>query len=271
MKFPARVLLAAYDYAVFYLGLLEFCLISLSWSLLAGLLRMVLPRDLGCRVGRYGIMLCFRLFLGSLALSGRVKFDLGQLDALRGEKAIIIAPNHPSLWDAVMMASRLPNVACIMKAAIVNNVLLGGGARLARYIPNDAIRGMISMGIDELRRGNQVLLFPEGTRTVVPPVGTLKGSIGVIACRAGTPVQTILVDTDTPFLSKGWPPYRKPPMPLRYSVRLGRRFDPPASSAALVLQLQDYFNAALPIGPQPHPMPAHELRCLQASQKDYAK
>jgi 1-acyl-sn-glycerol-3-phosphate acyltransferase len=241
MKSCLRILLTVYDCIVFYVGLLEFCLISLIWSALAALLHPFLPRDLGRRVGRIGIMSGFRLFLGTLALSGRFKFDLSALDQLRRDQSLIIAPNHPSLWDAVMMASRLPNVACIMKAVVVNNILLGGGARLARYIRNDSLRSMIHLAVADLQHGNHVLLFPEGTRTVQPPIGSLKGSIGVIASRAKAPVQTVFIETDSPFLSKGWPAYKKPPMPMTYRVRLGRRFEPPADSSAFVAELERYF------------------------------
>jgi len=245
MKFAARAVLAVYDWSVFYVCLAEFVLLSLLWSVLASLLHLVLPQELGRRVGRLGIMVTCRLFLATLTLSGRFHFDLRPLDALRREKAMVIAPNHPSLWDAVMMASRLPDVACIMKAAILDNVLVGGGARLSRYIPNHSLRGMICLALDNLRAGSHVLLFPEGTRTVTPPIGRITGAVGVIACRARAPVQTVLVDTDSRFLSKGWPAWRKPDLPLRYSVRLGRRFDAPAHSAALVSELQQYFSASL--------------------------
>jgi 1-acyl-sn-glycerol-3-phosphate acyltransferase len=245
MRLPARALLAVYDWTIFYLCLAEFVLLSLGWSVLSILLQPVLPEKLGRRVGRLGIMLACRLFLATLTLSGRFHFDLRPLDALRTEKAMIIAPNHPSLWDVVMIASRLPDMACIMKATILNNVLVGGCARLSRYIPNDSIRGMICMALDTLRSGSHVLLFPEGTRTVTPPIGRITGAAGAIAFRARVPVQTVLVDTDSRYLSKGWPAWRKPDLPLTYRVRLGRRFDEPTNSAAFVAELQQYFSDAL--------------------------
>ena len=245
MKPAARVLLALYDQVIFYLCLAEFVLLSLGWSVLASLLHLLLPKPLGRRIGRLGIMLSCRLFLATLTLTGRFRFDLRALDALRDEKALIIAPNHPSLWDAVMMASRLPDVAIIMKAMILDNLLLGGGARLARYIPNDSVRRMICLALDELRTGSHVLLFPEGTRTVTPPIGRITGAVGVIACRAQVPVQTVLVETNSRFLSKCWPAWRKPDLPLSYQVRLGRRFDAPVNSAAFVGELQHYFSDSL--------------------------
>ena len=245
MKLTSHTLLALYDQAVFYLCLAEFVLLSLFWSLLASLLHLVLPSKVGSRVGRLGIMLTCRLFLATLTLSGRFHFDLRALDALRNEDALLIAPNHPSLWDAVMIASRLPDMCCVMKASILNNILLGGGARLSRYISNDSIRSMIGLSLESLRSGKHVLLFPEGTRTVTPPIGKVTGAIGVIACRARVPVQAVLIDTNSRYLSKGWPAWRKPDLPLTYSVRLGRRFDAPTNSAAFIGELQQYFSDAL--------------------------
>ena len=57
----------------------------------------------------------------------------------------------------VMVISRLPNVACVMKGALMNNLFLGAGARLARYIGNDSARGMILHASKDLARGSQVL------------------------------------------------------------------------------------------------------------------
>ncbi|HCE11082.1 MAG TPA: 1-acyl-sn-glycerol-3-phosphate acyltransferase, partial [Oxalobacteraceae bacterium] len=163
------------------------------------------------------------------------------------EKSLIIAPNHPSLWDVVLIVSRLPDVACIMKAEILGNIFLGGGARLAGYIRNESLRRMLILAIEDLRRGSQLLLFPEGTRTVRRPIGPLKGSIGVIACRAKVPVQTVLIETDSPFLTKGWPVYKMPRLPLTYRVRLGRRFDAPENSAAFMTELEQYFAKELAV------------------------
>lgn len=265
MKACLRLLLTGYDYAVFYFGLLWFGLLCLLWTMIAVLLHPLMPSDAGRRLGRFVIMAAFRMFLGSLSISGRFRFDLTALDALRDEKSLIIAPNHPSLWDAVLMVSRLPDVACIMKAEIISNVFLGAGARLARYIRNESLRQMIVLAVADLQRGSRVLLFPEGTRTVRRPIGPLKGSIGVIACRAKAPVQTVFIETDSPFLTKGWPVYKMPPMPMSYRVRLGRRFDAPEDSAAFVAELEQYFMQELGTAqPASAPAPLPHLEAVEA-------
>ncbi|MDB5727434.1 MAG: 1-acyl-sn-glycerol-3-phosphate acyltransferase [Noviherbaspirillum sp.] len=249
MKFCLRILVAIYDCAVFYLGMLQFGLSTLIWTMFAVVLRPLMPRDASRRLGRFAIMAIFRSFLFTLQLSGRFRFDLAELDSLKNEKSLIIAPNHPSLWDAVLIVSRLPDVACVMKAELIGNVFLGAGARLARYIRNESVRRMIMLAVAELGRGNRILLFPEGTRTMRHPVNPFKRSLGVIACRAKAPVQTVFIETDSPFLAKGWPVYRKPRLPMRYRVRLGRRFEPGDDSIALMAELEQYFNAEMSASP----------------------
>lgn len=240
-----RRLLNAYDYAVLYLGLLWLGLLSLAWTIISTVLYLLLPEQLATRLGRRVIMVAFRAYLASLAVSRRCSFDLQDLDSLRTGPPLIIAPNHPSLLDAVMILSRLPDVACVMKADLMNNVFLGAGARLARYIRNEPIRHMVHLADMDFRRGSHVLLFPEGTRTTRKPVNMLKGSIALIAHQAQVPVQTVLIHTNSPYLSKGWSLFRKPVMPIRYTIKLGKRFDPPASSQALMAELETYFTLAL--------------------------
>jgi 1-acyl-sn-glycerol-3-phosphate acyltransferase len=260
MKFFFRIFLAAYEYVVFYIALLWFGLICLGWSLPATVLYFFLPGRHGRRLGRAMIMGGFRVYVAGLALAARCfRFDLSALDALRGEKSLIIAANHPSLWDAILLASRLPDVACIMKADILNNIFLGGGARLAGYICNESSRRMIVEAIQDVQRGSHLLLFPEGTRTVRRPISPLTGSIGVIAHRGKVPVQTVFIETDSPFLGKGWPVYKKPPMPVTFRVRLGRRFDPPENSIAFIGELERYFAGELgpKAPPSAAPVPLH--------------
>lgn len=255
MKIFFRIFLAAYEYVVFYIALLWFGLICLGWSLPATVLYFLLPGRHGRRLGRVMIMAGFRVYVASLA--GRCfRFDLSALDALRGEKSLIIAANHPSLWDAILLVSRLPDVACIMKADILNNIFLGGGARLAGYICNESSRRMIVEAIQDVQHGSHLLLFPEGTRTVRRPLGPLTGSVGVIAHRGKVPVQTVFIETDSPFLGKGWPVYKKPPMPVTFRMRLGRRFDPPENSIAFIGELERYFARELGAKAPPSAAPA---------------
>ena len=104
---------------------------------------------------------------------------------------------------------------------------------------------MLRAAGDSLHAGRHLLLFPEGTRTRQLPINALQRTVGVIARRANVPVQTLIIETNTAFLAKGWPLLRVPAMPMVYRVRLGRRFDPPADIEAFTAGLDAYFHQEL--------------------------
>ncbi len=234
-----------YEYLALWFGLGMLGLVCLLWSPLSFVLYHLQPKAAGGRLGRFMNMAWFRFYLWMLGLSGACRFDLSGLDALRGQPPVIIAPNHPGLLDAVLVISRLPNVVCIMKTELVNNLFLRAGARFAQYIGNASMLEMIKQSADALKAGNHLLLFPEGTRTVQPPVNAFTNAVGLIARRAGVPVQTVFIETDSRYLCKGWPLFRRPAMPISYRIRLGRQFEPPQDVRAFTAELEQYFAAEL--------------------------
>lgn len=234
-----------YEYCALYSSLTLLGVICLLWSVCAVPLYFLLPRDLGTAVGRRAIMLGFRLYAWSLSVTGSYRLDLSALDSLDGGPPVILAPNHPSLIDALLILTRHPNIVCVMKAELMRNVFLGSGARLARYVRNESSRQMVKESVAHLQRGAVLLLFPEGTRTTRAPINPLAASAGLIAKYARVPVQTLLIETDSPYLSKGWPLFRRPDLPVRYRVRLGRRFDPPQNVAAFTAELETYYRGEL--------------------------
>lgn len=228
-----------------YLGFFLLGVMCLAASLLALPLGVVLPRALSKRTGRQLIAWVFRIYLRSLEFLGVCRLDLTALDALRAGPAMVVAPNHPSLLDAVMILSRLPNSVCIMKAELVNSVFFGAGSRLAGYISNTPLRAMVQGAVDELSQGSHLLLFPEGTRTTRFPVNAMQGTAGLIAKKAGVPVQTVFIETDSGFLGKGWSILWTPKMPITYRIRLGKRFESPQHTGDFARQLEQYFQSEL--------------------------
>lgn len=220
-------------------------LISLVWNAVALLLYPLLPRATGRRIGRAGIAFGYRLYWWFADRVGMMHLHADALDALRDEPGLIVVANHPSMLDALMLVARLPRSACVMKASLMRNPFLGPGARLARYIRNDTPKGLIRLAVDDLRQGGQLVLFPEGTRTTMKPLNPFRPGFTMIARRAGAPIQTVFIDTDSPYLGKGWPLWKLPPLPIVFTVRLGRRFEPQADHAALLDEIEAYFAAGV--------------------------
>jgi 1-acyl-sn-glycerol-3-phosphate acyltransferase len=234
-----------YEYFALYSSLTLLGLICLSWSVIALPAYFLLPTGIGTAIGRRGIMGGFRIYAWSLSITGAYRLDLRAIDTLRGGPPLILAPNHPSLIDALLILTRHPNLVCVMKSELMKNVFLGSGSRLARYVRNDSSRHMVKESVAHLRAGGVLLLFPEGTRTRQAPINPLVGSVGLIAKYANVPVQTLVIETDSPFLSKGWPLFKRPDLPITYRVRLGERFAPPSDVTDFTAQLDRYYRQAL--------------------------
>ncbi len=237
-----RLLRSAYETFAFAAVLAILATIQLVWAVVASILWRCMPHAQGRLVGRKVISVVFRHYFRLTGWLGVLRVDATALDAIDQRESMILAPNHPSVLDALILISRLDRLNCIMKASVLDNVLLGAGARLAGYIRNDVPRRMLRLASAELRRGGQLIVFPEATRTVVAPVNEFKGGFATIARLADVPVQTVLIETDTPFLSKGWPVLRKPArLPMTFTLRLGRRFEVGQDAAAFVHELRRYF------------------------------
>lgn len=240
---PSRgPLWAAYETLAMAIGLGSLVLLCLLWLPFAMLLNPILPRRIGRPLGRAVIAAGFRAYLVLLEWVCACRFDLAELDRLRDQGPLIVAANHPSLLDAVMIVSRLPNAVCVMKASLLDNILFGAAARLAGYIRNDAPLELILSAREELRRGAQLVIFPEGTRTTRFPIDPCQPAVGLIAKRANVPVQALLIEFSTPYLGKAWPLLRPPVLPLACRVRLGRRFQPPQDFALFAAELEAYFS-----------------------------
>ncbi|HEV7137265.1 MAG TPA: lysophospholipid acyltransferase family protein [Steroidobacteraceae bacterium] len=244
------VLKRAHEYLATYALLAILAVMIIGWTTLALILLGPLPQRWRTAAARYAMMASIRLFFFFLTAAGACRFELEALDVLRGGPPIILAPNHPTSIDALLLLARHPDLACILKPELMANPFLGAAARLAGFIRSDPPRRMIREAVGELRRGGLVLLFPEGTRTTRAPLNPLTGSAEVIARHAQVPIQVAIIETDSPYLSKGWPIFRVPRLPIRCRVRLGRRLDPPGQHAGGTQALEQALIDELAGAPQ---------------------
>jgi 1-acyl-sn-glycerol-3-phosphate acyltransferase len=100
-----------------------------------------------------------------------------------------------------------------------------------------------------------LLLFPEGTRTRADErwINPIKGGCAIIATRAQVPVYPIFIRSDTRFLQKGWPLWKRPVFPIHIQFDLGTPLTPipGESSQAFTARLAAAYEAELS---KPHPL-----------------
>lgn len=246
-----RPLRWAWDSFSFYLVLAILTICFSGWSLVAMLLTPLLPRRFGQRLGQVAIMAFFSFFLWTMRRLGIARVDLSALDELKDARGLIFAANHLALLDILLLGSRLPRMVCIIKASLWGNPLLRGG-RLAGYIRNDEPLRLIHNAAAALREGSNLLIFPEGTRQPAGALGAFKPGFALIAKRARAPVQTLFIESNSPYLRKGWPLWRRPEFPLRYRVTLGPRLTVQGRAEDFSQELQSLFAQRLPMAAHPH-------------------
>jgi 1-acyl-sn-glycerol-3-phosphate acyltransferase len=122
---------------------------------------------------------------------------------------------------------------------VVGRAGIAYGYRLFWWLAS--LTGMIRLAVQDVKTGGQLVLFPEGTRTTRQPLNAFRPGVTLIAKLANAPIQTAFIDTRSPYLGKGWPIWKLPPLPIVFSVRLGERFAPSDDPDALLHTLQVYL------------------------------
>ena len=231
-------------------GLLYWGVFGGLLTVIGGPLHRVLPKRQGERFGQWLLHHLFRGFVTFLQVTGLARAETSALARLgKSGQSFIVAPNHLALWDAVFLIARLPQAVCVMKQSILRNPVLGGGARLAGYISNDGTTRMIRNAATSLADGGQLLLFPEGTRTRPHArwVNPLKGGCAIVAARARVPVHPVFIRSNSRFLEKGWPFWKRPVFPILIRIEVGEPLMPaPGESAqAFTRRLEVVFEHEL--------------------------
>lgn len=154
--------------------------------------------------------------------------DFTSVAALSKRTGVIVALNHPTYIDAVLIMSQFPNIFCLTKASILRNPWVSAMAQSAGYESNADPGALVENCCKRLQRGETLLVFPEGTRTSTPPVDSFKRGFALMALKAQVPVITVLVTSHNGlFMRKGQPFLQLPKNPtLRYEFKLSKEFVP---------------------------------------------
>lgn len=228
----------------FYGGYVIFAVLGTATSLLCLLLAIVLRTKGVRRGGQRLIRFLFRFFLWYLERCEVVLVDDREVEVLGHAAGAILVANHPSLLDAVVLAAKVPSVCCIMKSSLAANPVLCGQAKLAGYVHNKTGSGLIKLCAKRVREGSNMLIFPEGTRSR-GGLGPCKRGFALLSRLTQQPVQTVLIEFNSPFLGKDWPLLKVPELPVRCRLRLGRKFSIGAEEdvKAFSRKVEDYLRA----------------------------
>ncbi|MDO8702704.1 MAG: lysophospholipid acyltransferase family protein [Undibacterium sp.] len=163
---------------------------------------MVWHRQQRTALAREVIRAAFLTFVGLMKLLGVLRYELVGGQRLKREGLLILA-NHPTLIDTVFLMAFVKRADCIVKAGLWNNPFTRGPVRSAGYINNDQGANLVVDCIASLEAGNNLIVFPEGTRTPSGGSIRLKRGAANIAVRGKRHVTPVLISCRPMTLGKG--------------------------------------------------------------------
>lgn len=165
----------------------------------------------------------FGIFLRLCEALGTIRVVVKNPEALRAP-GLLLAPNHPSLLDIVVLLSLLPNGTTVVKESLVHNFFTRAPIRNAGYLPNTLGAEAVEHAREELASGASLVIFPEGTRTPCDlPEGTyprMHRGIAVLALETDTPLTPVRITARPRWLTKEVAWWHLPDEPMTLTVEV---------------------------------------------------
>jgi 1-acyl-sn-glycerol-3-phosphate acyltransferase len=175
---------------------------------------------------QYVVHISFRAFISMMKTLGILTYEFSNLDKLPDRSGHLIIANHPTLLDVVFVISRLPTTQCVVKKAAWSNPFLAGVMWATGYIQNEDPVVLIDDCVRALEEGNNLVIFPEATRTVPGRKLKLKrgaASIIVTSRRLFTP---LIMTCEPSTLAKGQKWFDIPDRRVHFRISVGDPVDP---------------------------------------------
>ncbi len=137
-----------------------------------------------------------------------VRVEVHNDERVRQGTAHIYVSNHVSWYDIPSLASFLPRTKFVAKAELFKIPVFGAAMRAVGMIPIErqnrkAAFAAYDDAAQQIREGNSVIVFPEGTRGFDYSIRPFKKGPFVLAIAAGAPIIPILTHGTLEVIGKG--------------------------------------------------------------------
>jgi 1-acyl-sn-glycerol-3-phosphate acyltransferase len=178
-------------------------------------------------LARLAVHHAFRLQRGLMVVFGVIRFAPRDTDCLNADRGSIVIANHPSLLDIVLLISLTKRAQCIVKAEIWRNPFMRSVVIAANYIRNDSDPGQLMAACAaSLARGDNLIIFPEGSRTVPGAAQKFQRGVANIALRINAPIRIVTIRCVPSMLRKGQKWYDIPASRPLFRVYGYEKLDP---------------------------------------------
>jgi 1-acyl-sn-glycerol-3-phosphate acyltransferase len=152
-----------------------------------------------------------RWFVWVMVVCGTISYEVRHREKLARQGLLVVA-NHPSLIDVVLLISLLRQTNCVVKASLATNIFTRGPVRSAGFIVNSEGMQLIDDCIASVRAGDNLVIFPEGTRSLSHDgaLSPMKRGVANVALRGGIDLTPVVITVSEPMLGKGLRWYQAP-------------------------------------------------------------
>lgn len=162
--------------------------------------------------------------------------------------SIILAGNHQTWFDPILIAIKVKYISSYMaKAELFKNPILGLAIRMVHGFPtrrssNDV--SSLSVAEEFIRKGYNLTIFPEGTRSKDGKIGRAKSGVALIASRCGVPVYPVGISFKRPlhFRSTITVRFGKPLSPEELKITSMTKTDLRAAGERIMLKIGELLT-----------------------------
>lgn len=167
----------------------------------------------------------FKLYLSLLQFLRVLNIKTYELNNLQDVRGNLIICNHPSLLDVVIIMAHLKNVQCVVNNKLWTNPFIGMIIRAANYIRNDIDPQIfLSECKKMIDRGENILIFPEGTRSVPGQKMKMCRGFANLALYAEVDIQVLTLSCSPIWLTKKSKWYDIPSKRIEFILKAGPKF-----------------------------------------------
>ena len=151
----------------------------------------------------------FRCFVALMRWVGVLTVEVRNAHRLQ-RRGLLILANHPSLIDVVFLIAFVRHGDCIVKASLAQNPFTRGPVNAAGFITNNGGTQLLEDCLQSLKQGNNLIIFPEGTRTPLHGSVKLQRGAANVAVRGHIDITPVHISSSLPMLTKGTPWWQVP-------------------------------------------------------------
>ena len=139
-----------------------------------------------------------------------IRLELSGLENVPSGRSCIFMCNHVSNLDPPVVLPLLPGrCSVLLKKELMNIPILGLAMRMGQFVPvargqdRVAARASVAAAADALRSGLNILVFPEGTRSLDGRLAVFKKGPFYLAQETGAPIVPMAISGTERMMKKG--------------------------------------------------------------------